>query len=218
MLAFFSKPFPVRQITLVASMAIVGSAWAIPEAQFQPAFEQFLQATKGNDRAIEKSADAFAAMLKMEPTNLVLMAYAGSAMSMKANTTILPWKKMRFAEDGMAMLDKALAMLTAAHDAPLQHGVPASMEVRFVAANTFLAVPSFMNRASRGAKLLSEIVASPLFASAPLGFRGDVLMAAAKLANKEKRSDDARKYLGEVVKAHAPQADAARLQLKATAS
>ncbi|MDD5031104.1 MAG: hypothetical protein PHH58_16675, partial [Rhodoferax sp.] len=164
------------------------------------------------------SAKAFEALQKAEPINPVLMAYAGAATAMRANTTWMPWKKIAYVEDGMALLDKALAMLTAEHNAPLQHEVPAALEVRLVAANTFLAVPGFMNRGARGAKLLSDILVSPLLATAPLEFRGAVWLVAADLAQKDKRPQDARKYLGEVVKASAPQAAAALAQLKALSS
>lgn len=217
----YSKTFnPIQRhlVALAAALAFTSSAWAIPDVQFQPAFDQFVQAASGNESAIDKSADAFAGLLKQEPTNPVLMAYAGAALSMRANTTMLPWKKMTFAEDGLAQLDKALAMLTAAHNAPLQRNVPAALEARFVAANTFLAVPGFMNRGARGAKLLSEIVNSPLLDSAPLAFRGDVWMKAAEVAIKDKHSDDARKYLQQVINSNAPQAAAARTQLQALAS
>ena len=77
------------------------------------------------------------------------------------------------------------------------------------------AVPGFMNRAARGAKLLGDVLASPLLAGAPLEFKGDVWLVAAKVALKDKRPEDARKYLGEVLKANAPQAEAARALLKA---
>jgi hypothetical protein len=217
----FAHPLFQLRRAVALSTAVLGlssSAWAIPEAQFQPAFEQFIQATKGDEGAIDKAAEAFTGLLQKEPTNPVLMAYAGSATSMRATTTLLPWRKMAHAEDGMALLDKALALLTPAHNAPLQREVPAALEVRFVAANTFLAVPGFMNRGARGAKLLAEIVSSPLLATAPLGFRGDVWMKAAKVAAKDNRTDDARKYFNEVIKANAPQAQAARTQLSALAS
>jgi tetratricopeptide (TPR) repeat protein len=210
---------PIRHTALVVALALTqATAWAIPEAQFQPAFAQFLQATTGNESAVELSADSFAALLKQEPANPVLMAYAGATTAMKATTTMLPWKKMGYAEDGMALLDKALALLTPAHNAALQHDVPSALEVRFVAANTFLAVPGFMNRAARGNKLLGEILASPLLAQAPLSFRGDVWMKAAQVAAKDKRTDEARKYLNEVISANAPQQQAARAQLGALAS
>lgn len=197
---------------------LVSTAQATPEAQFRPAFDQFIQASRGNESAIAKSADAFEALLKLEPSNPVLMAYAGASTTMKANTTWLPWKKMSYAEDGMAQLDKALALLAPGHNAPLQHDVPAALEVRFVAANTFLAVPGFMNRGARGAKLLQEVLASPLLAASPLPFQADVWLAGASLAAKEKRADEARKYLNLVIEHKAPQMEAARAQLKALAS
>jgi len=207
-----------RLAVWAAALALTSSAWAIPDAQFQPAFDQFIQAASGTEDAIDKSADAFAGLLKQELTNPVLLAYAGAAMSMRANTTMLPWKKMTYAEDGLAQLDKALAMLTPAHNAPVQRGVPGALEVRFVAANTFLAVPGFMNRGARGAKLLTDILTSPLLDSAPLAFRGDVWMKAAHVAAKDKHADDARKYLQLVINSNAPQAAAARTQLQALAS
>ena len=75
-------------------MLLVTVAHAVPETQFQPAFDQFRLASTGHDSAIEKSADAFATLLKIEPGNPVLMAYAGASISLKATTTWLPWKKM----------------------------------------------------------------------------------------------------------------------------
>jgi len=218
MAQLFFNQFARRLWAAAVAMCTFSVALAATSAQFDSAFAQFQHARAGNESAIAQSADAFTALLKTEPINPVLMAYAGAATSMKANTTWLPWKKMSYAEDGMALLDKALSLLSAAHDAPLQHQLPAVLEVKFVAANTFLAVPGFMNRGTRGAKLLGEILISPLLATSPLAFRGDVWMTAAELAQKDKRAEDARKYLNEVVKTNAPQADAARLQLKAISS
>ena len=211
------RPSP-QLLALGAALLLVMSVHAVPEARFETAFRQFMRANAGDEAAIEKSADAFSELLKAEPGNPVLLAYAGAATSMKANTTMLPWKKMRHAEDGMALLDKALALLTPAHDAPLQHGVPAALEVRFTAASTFLAVPGFMNRGARGARLLSEIVASPLLAASPPEFKGGVWLKAASLAAQDKRPADARGYLLLVIHSNAPQAEAARAQLKALGS
>jgi hypothetical protein len=196
----------------------VSTVFAATPAQFDSAFAQFQQARAGNESAIAQSADAFTTLLKTEPINPVLMAYAGAATSMKATTTWLPWKKMAYAEDGMALLDKALSLLTTAHNAPLQHQVPAVLEAKFVAANTFLAVPGFMNRGARGAKLLGDVLDSPLLATSPLAFRGDVWMVAATQALQGKRFEEARKYFSEVIKSSAPQANAAQVQLKAIPS
>lgn len=154
------------------------SAMAVPEDQFQPAFGWFVRAGQGDASAIDKAADAFAALLKTEPTNPVLRAYSGAATSMKATTTWLPWKKLAYAEDGLSQLDKALAMLTPAHQAVVQNGTPGHLEVKLVAANTFLAVPGFMNRHERGVKLVKDLLASPDLAGAPAAFQAAVGKAA----------------------------------------
>jgi hypothetical protein len=208
----------VSRVVAALLLVVAQAALAVPAAEFDIALEAFSQARTGDASAIGKAADAFAALLKAEPINPVVMAYAGAATAMRANTTWFPWKKMGFAEDGLALLDKALAMLTAAHNAPLLHNVPAALEVRFVAANTFLAVPGFMNRGPRGAKLLQTVADSPLLAASPLSFRENVWMAVAKEAVKDKRPDDARKYLNEVIQANGPQREAARAQLQALSS
>lgn len=202
----------IAALALLACLA-TPHASAAPEPAFQSAFRQFNSASAGDTAAVDKAADAFDALLKAEPANPVLMAYAGAATAMKAGTTMVPWKKMSYAEDGLALLDKALAMLTPAHDAPVQHGTPGALEVKFIAANTFLAVPGFMNRGARGTKLLNEVLASPLFASAPLPFKGQVWMRAAALATKEQRTADAKRHLNEVIMQGAPQAEAAKAKL-----
>ncbi|HEX7439279.1 MAG TPA: hypothetical protein VF319_04215 [Caldimonas sp.] len=204
-------------LALAAAFA-TRSAQAAPDAAFQSAFQHFSSASAGDNAEVDPAADAFEALLKAEPANPVLMAYAGASISLKARTSVLPWKKMSYAEDGLALLDKSLALLTPASDAPIQRGTPGSLEVRFVAANTFLAVPDFMNRGARGAKLLSDVLESPLFAKAPLPFKGTVWMRAAELAAKERRAQDARRYLNEVITQGAPQAEAAKAKLKEIAA
>lgn len=204
----------IRSLAALAVSAVLSApAWAVPDAQFVPLFEQFNVINNGDDSKLDQVADGFAALLKTEPTNPVLLAYVGTTTSMKANTTILPWKKMSYAEDGMAMLDKALAALTPAHDAPIQRGTPGSIEVKLLAAKTFLAVPGFMNKGARGAKLLGEVAASPLLSQSPTGLQGEVWLTMGELAVQNKRTDEARKHFNRVIELKAPQADAARTQI-----
>ncbi len=192
------------------------NAWSAANDAFQSAFEVFARASAGDDSAVDAAAGAFAALRNADPANPVLTAYAGASVALRARTALSPLKKMSLAEDGLALVDRSLAMLTPAHDAPIERGTPGSLEVRLVAANTFLGVPPFMNRAARGKKLLHEVLASPLFANAPLPFQGSAWLRAAELARKEQRTDDARRYLNEIVSRNAPQADRARALLKET--
>nr|WP_316640770.1 hypothetical protein [uncultured Roseateles sp.] len=201
----------------LAGIGTLGLA-AAPEAQVQAATQQFQAAAKGDASAVDKSAEAFAELLKAEPGNPLLMAYLGASTTMRASTTMLPWKKMSLVEDGLAWLDKALAMLQPQHDVPQPGHVAVSLETRFTAISTFLALPSMFNRGPRGAKLLSELLTSPQFAQAPLPFQGAVWMRAAKWAEQDKRPDDARKFYQLVTERNAPQAAQAGAQLKALQS
>mgnify|MGYP000898325851 FL=1 len=181
--SFSSKTVFASTAALVSACVLSAALWspavqAMPDAQFEPAHAVFLKAADGDKSAVEGAADAFAALLKAEPANPVLMVYSGAATSMKATTTFLPWKMMAHAEEGLAQIDKALALLTPAHNAPLQRGTPAVLEVKLVAANTFMAVPGFMNRKERGERLLKEVLTSPLLASAPAEFQASVQKAA----------------------------------------
>jgi len=196
------------------SLAVTVSAHAASDAAFDAAYRSFAKAAAGDDASVDAAASAFESLRSAEPTNPVVTAYAGASVAMQARTALAPLKKMALAEDGLALLDKSLAMLTPAHDAPVERGTPGSLEVRFVAASTFLGVPSFMNRGARGRKLLDDVLASPLFDKAPLPFQGNVWLRAAELAAKDRRADDARRWLNEIVSRNAPQADRARAMLK----
>lgn len=172
------RPSPFIHMACAAVLAAAAcSAQAAPDAQFAPAFQSFLLASEGQDAALASALAGFDALSQAEPASPVLLAYRGAATAMQARTTYLPWRKMAYAEDGLALLDKALAMLQPAHDAPGQRQIPAVLDVKLVAANTFLALPAMMNRRDRGVKLLGEVARSPLLPSAPPAFQESVRKA-----------------------------------------
>jgi hypothetical protein len=206
-----------RIFALLASTLLACAAQAAPDDQFAAAFGRFRQATAGDAGAVEPASDAFGALLKAEPANPVLLAYAGATTAMRARTTVVPWKKLSYAEDGLAQVDKALALAATLKALPAQRGTPGELELKYVSASTMLAVPGFMNRGAQGARLLKEVLDSPAFAGAPVAFRGEVLLRAGELALAQKRSPDAKRLLGEVVALGGPQADAARTKLREVA-
>jgi len=181
---------------------------------FETAVVRFRHTAAGQSDAIDDAVRRFDALLAQDPADPVLRAYAGAAQAMRATTTLLPWRKLGHAEDGLAQIDKALAMLGSGTPASGHRGVPSALETRFVAANTFLAVPSFMNRGERGRRLLEEILTSPQFETSPLDFRAAVWLRAGTLAVHDKREADARRWFDKVVASDAPQAASARSALK----
>ena len=164
------NPLLLALACVLCLSAVPTPAQAVSEAQFLPAHRLFMRAVQGDSAAVAPALEAFVALRKTAPTDWVLLAYTGSATALQATTTWLPWQKMHYAEDGLALLDKALAgVSTSAALGPA--GVPAQLEVKLVAANTFLAVPGFMNRHGKGIQLLGEVLASPQLASTPQAFR-----------------------------------------------
>ncbi|MFZ4529051.1 MAG: hypothetical protein ACOYNW_11155 [Undibacterium curvum] len=201
----YRKSTTALLFSVCACFSSMSPAYAYSEPDFQAAFQAF-RASSGNE---ERAAKAFQDLLKTEPGQPLLMAYTGAATSKLATTTIFPWKKMSYAEEGLAMIDKAL-VLADKEPAQMHGNVLQLLEVKFVAASTFLAVPEFMNRQSRGQKLLEDILAHPQLSTADLGFRGEVWMRAARLAQQQKRNADAKKLAEEVIRIQAPQAEKAK--------
>ncbi|MDR2154466.1 MAG: hypothetical protein LBE78_05495 [Burkholderiaceae bacterium] len=202
-------------MTLTTAIGLwVASAQAVTSEQFQDAYQHAQAAVAGDKAQIPEAVDKFTRLAQAEPGDPLLLVNLGAVTAMQARTTWLPWKKMRYAEDGMAMQDKALALLTPATDARLQDGVAVTLLVKFTAASTFLAVPRMFGRRDQGAKLMSEVLGSPLFDPAPLTFRGVVWLRAAQLAGDQAKPDQARNYLSAIIEHNAPQAVEAREQLK----
>jgi len=212
----FSKQ-PRRGILLAAlalCLSFGAATAATTDAQFQAAFQTFQAAQNGDSAALDVAADQFNALLKAEPGHPMLMVYAGAATSLKAKSTFMPWKKIGYAEDGLALIDKGLALLQPAHDTALLNRSPVSLQARFTAASTFLNLPAFFNRNARGVKLLADVHGSPLLSQATPGFQGAVLMRAGEQAAKEFRNADARRDFQAVIQRQLPQAEAAKAQLQ----
>jgi len=196
-------------------MASPPALCAVTPQAYEAAFTEFQKAANGGDAtAIESAAEQFGRLAAAEPGDPVLLAYSGAATAMRATTTVLPWRRMAFADDGLAQVDKALSLLNPEHDTMLHNHVPASLEARFVAASTFLRLPAMFNRHARGARLLDEVLKSPLLAASPPGFRAAVWLRAADEAAAHQHPDEARQWLQQVIASGAPQAARAQARLK----
>jgi hypothetical protein len=218
----------VLRVATVAAISAAGATWmalaakpacaADAAADFDAAFSSFQRAAAGDESAIEPAAKQFATLADADPSDPLLLAYSGAATALQARAAVLPWKKMAFADEGLARIDKALALLQPAHDTLQHRGTPTSLQTRFVAANTFLGMPSMFNRGARGKRLLDEVLQSPLLATSPLPFRGTVWLRAGVAAAADNRPADARRWFEQVVASGAPQAGAAQAKLKELAS
>jgi hypothetical protein len=207
------KPLAVFQ--LLSLMTLSDAFAGTPEDErLRAATAAFTRADGGDASAAAEATVRFGELSKADPGNPLLLVQFGAATTMQARSTMLPWKKISYAEKGIAMQDKAVAMLTPKHDNEMDNGVAVSLRVRYVAANTFLAVPEFFDHKPQGERLFSEVLASPLFNTAAIEFRGHVWMRAARNAERNKRLDEARTFLNLAISGDAPQANQAKKDLE----
>jgi len=158
------------------------------------------------------AGSAAAGLATLRPARLFAADAAAALKSMTGD--VIPISRA----EHLARIDKALALIQPAHDTLRHRGTPASLETRFVAANTFLGMPAMFNRRARGAKLLADVLASPQFSTSPLPFRGTVWLRAGDAAAADDRPADARRWFEQVVASGAPQAAVAQTRLKELAS
>lgn len=158
-----------------------GQAATADSPAFVAAETAFQKARAGNGAATEQAVSAFEGLAAADaPEAPLYRAYLGAAQAMQGREAWLPWNKVRATERGLDTLDKALRQVGPAHDKVLVRGTPVSLEARFVAASTFVAIPDLIfHRADRGRQMLQDIVKSPLYAGAPAEFRAAVQAAAA---------------------------------------
>ena len=171
----------MRLIALALLLATgIAAAAGLP---FTDALQVFMRAQQGQEKDVEPAIAAFEALARAEPGNPVYASYLGSAVSLKARDALMPWNRMKYAEDGLDRLDRALASLKPEHDQALLRGVPMGLEARLVAANTFMRMPDgIFHRRAQGRKLVADLLKNPGLAGAPAGFRAAVDAAAAEAA------------------------------------
>jgi len=174
---------PLRSILIALALSgclAAPTAMAYDTTAWQAAQADFQRANAGESGAAAEAAEKFAKLVAAEPGNPLLLAYLGSAESMQGRDATFPWKKMKFAEAGIANLDRALALLKPEHAQAPAGGVSVANEVKVTAASTFLGLPGFFNRAEAGAKLAHELANQPGFATMPERYRNAVLKLTAQ--------------------------------------
>jgi hypothetical protein len=189
-------------LSFVIALACNGALAAQPSeasSAFIAARQQFVAASAGDASARDACIEAFGKLAGAQPGHPVFLAYQGAGIALQGRDAMMPWNKLKFAEQGADMVEKALSLLAPEHDSLLLNGTPASIETRLVAANTLLALPEFMNRRAGGKRALQAALDSPALAHAPAPVRASVFTVAARLAAEEKRSSDEIGFLRQVI-------------------
>ena len=170
---------------IVLAFLFAAGVAAAADVPFADAVQIFMRASGGQEKEVEPAIAAFDALARAEPRNPVYAAYLGSAIALKGRDSWMPWNKMKYVDDGLDHLDRALAALKPEHDITLLRGVPMGIEARLAAANTFLKLPDVIfHRRAQGRKLVAELLNHPALPTAPAGIRAAVDAAAAEAARQ----------------------------------
>lgn len=162
-----------------------------PEAAFIEAVQLVQRASAGEAKAIDGAVEAFERLSRSQPNHPLYAAYLGSATGMKAGNAWMPWTKMKYGEQGLDHVDRALQALKPEHDRQLMRGAPVGIETRIVAARMFLRVPDeIFHRRAAGRRLIAEIFKHPEFAASPAPLRAVAHLAAAEAARGDQPGEE----------------------------
>ncbi len=147
------------------------------------AFQAFQAGLAGDARAAAFALARYQELSKAAPDDPVLLAYAGSAATIVGRDTAEVGEALKITEEGLARVDRAVARLGPAHDAPGPNGMPARLETYLVAAGTYLGVPDeVFHRRGDARAVLSKATAHPAFAHLPPVVRAEFARLEAELA------------------------------------
>ena len=184
---------PSRRRVLAAFLVLPLLGFAIPawaasnSDPFNNAFELFQSARQGNTDRVEPAIAALQGLARTAERQPLYAAYLGSALTLKGKAAWMPWNKMKYTDQGLDQIDQALAALKPEHDRIVVQDVPISLNVRLVAAATFIAVPDgIFHRRANGKSQLAILRTHPLLATAPAAFRADVVALETQLKESEK--------------------------------
>ena len=103
-------------------LGLATTASAISDTQFQNAFSRFVQAGAGDSAAIDAAAQAFQDLVKIEPANPVLYAYAGAATAAAGGQQLAALEENVPGRRRPGRAGQGAGLLSPAHEALVQNG------------------------------------------------------------------------------------------------
>ncbi|ATC96423.1 hypothetical protein [Pseudoalteromonas tunicata] len=178
-------------LTAAISLSFASVAVEIPEQ----IITQHTAGLNGDANANQNAIDALQILAKEDATDAVLYSLLGSSETAQARYVDQPWQKMKFAEKGLAHLDKSLNLLKRPDTAP-----NVTFQVTTTAACTFIKVPKMFNRFEQGYGLIQGLVSAPGFAYAPARAKVGAYLCAIEAATAAKNTTQALAFIEQVNK------------------
>ena len=142
------------------------------------AYEGAVAGTISPDKALE-AVDLF---LKEHPEDPVGLAMRGSVKTMLARTAWLPWQKLGYVNEGIELMDKAVANAALAKS---WDGRDPKIVIWMISGTTNAKLPKMFNRRAFAQRDFQNVLEAPVFQRMAAGDRASVYAWLAVIANDQ---------------------------------
>ncbi len=193
------------------------SAWPVFALPSEAMIQRYNQAAQGDENLyadLEK-------LVAQEGVTALSLVYLGSTRTLMGRDAFLPWKKMRYSEEGLATIEKGLSLLSSqvtqssqhtASSEEIRNGLPVQMLAMAVAATTYTAMPDMFNHFERGYDLYLNLLADPQFQAQPFAATAWIYRLAIVAALRAEDEAQARLWLEAMQQADAQHPDTQQAQ------
>ncbi len=187
--------FPVK-LLFCASLAygLVSNAFALTEQEFKEANSAYLSFVVDDKIKIDDPWNKFDVLNKNNPDHPVVQIYFGSLETLKARDAWMPWSKLKWVNQGLDRIDRALRLLEKRHDVEMLQNMPVSLLSRITAARTFLGVPSFLNRLQDGKDVFADILDSADVTQYPAALQKQIFTIGMEISKAEENQQMEEKF------------------------
>ncbi|KQA24527.1 hypothetical protein AAY55_03180 [Vibrio metoecus] len=197
----------------VALLLSLGS-WQVMAQPSEAMIERYNQAAQGDETLVEPLYADLEKLVEQEGATPLTLVYLGSTRTLMGRDAFLPWKKMRYSEEGLSTIEKGLSLLSdgTANSALRRNGLPVAMLAVAVAAATYTAMPDMFNHFERGYDLYLNLLADPQFQAQPFAATAWIYRLAIVAALRAKDQAQAKQWLETMQQADAQHPDTQQAQ------
>lgn len=209
------KIYPLFKFSFYAVALLLSfGSWQVMAQPSEAMIERYNQAAQGDETLVEPLYADLEKLVEQEGATPLSLVYLGSTRTLMGRDAFLPWKKMRYSEEGLSTIEKGLSLLSddTANSALRRNGLPAAMLAVAVAAATYTAMPDMFNHFERGYDLYLNLLADPQFQAQPFAATAWIYRLAIVAALRAKDQAQVKQWLETMQQADAQHPDTQQAQ------
>lgn len=161
----------ISVLKILLTISIMLTAMPVNANPTPAIISEYNQAVAGDDAKVESAYQSLVQLIEQQGAKPLSLVYLGSTQTLQGREAFLPWKKMKYTEQGLATIDKGLSMLDTLPlnvDQQLRvQGLPERYLSQAMAAVTYTSLPTMFNHFDRGYDLYLTMLTEPEFIQQP---------------------------------------------------